>query len=250
MARLIGPDEACRVVYLTGGTNAGKAAAQGLTAAIYTDIGLTAAADILTEAGAAISNSTITVDAYSRLPLFQFPDGVDTLYTSVNGGPVTALYARTDDRLDTLQTRVTALEPGGAGEAATAAALTAHAVDTTSIHGIADTAALLTTSGGTVTGGLTVQGTLAVTTAATITVGADTNLYRVGADQLATDDALFVGGRLHTYGNLTVDGNVGFYGTGAQAKPAVTGSRGGNAALASLLTQLAALGLITDSTSA
>ena len=45
-------------------------------------------------------------------------------------------------------------------------------------------------------------------------------------------------------------GNVGFYGTSPQAKPTVTGSRGGNAALASLLTALATLGLITDSTSA
>ena len=34
------------------------------------------------------------------------------------------------------------------------------------------------------------------------------------------------------------------------AKPTVTGSRGANAALASLLTALANLGLITDSTSA
>lgn len=34
------------------------------------------------------------------------------------------------------------------------------------------------------------------------------------------------------------------------SKPTVTGSRGGNAALASLLTGLAALGLLTDSTTA
>jgi hypothetical protein len=37
---------------------------------------------------------------------------------------------------------------------------------------------------------------------------------------------------------------------GAYAKPSVTGSRGGNAALASLLTALAAAGLITDNTTA
>lgn len=43
---------------------------------------------------------------------------------------------------------------------------------------------------------------------------------------------------------------LGFFGSAAIAKPAVTGSRGGNAALASLLTQLANLGLITDSTTA
>jgi hypothetical protein len=43
---------------------------------------------------------------------------------------------------------------------------------------------------------------------------------------------------------------VGFFGATAVAKPTVTGSRGGNAALASLLTALASLGLITDSSSA
>lgn len=41
-----------------------------------------------------------------------------------------------------------------------------------------------------------------------------------------------------------------FFDKAPVAKPAVTGSRGANAALASLLTQLAALGLITDSTTA
>jgi hypothetical protein len=42
---------------------------------------------------------------------------------------------------------------------------------------------------------------------------------------------------------------VGFFGTSAQSKPTITGSRGGNAALASLLTALADLGLIVNSTS-
>jgi hypothetical protein len=52
-------------------------------------------------------------------------------------------------------------------------------------------------------------------------------------------------------GALNHDGSTaGFYGTAPITKPAVTGSRGGNAALASLLTALANLGLITDSTTA
>jgi hypothetical protein len=46
------------------------------------------------------------------------------------------------------------------------------------------------------------------------------------------------------------DAKVGFNGTTPIVKPTVTGSRGGNAALASLLTALAAYGLITDSTTA
>ncbi len=43
---------------------------------------------------------------------------------------------------------------------------------------------------------------------------------------------------------------LGFYGVAPVAKPTVTGSRGGNAALASVLTALANLGLITNSSSA
>ena len=42
---------------------------------------------------------------------------------------------------------------------------------------------------------------------------------------------------------------LGFYGTSPKVKPTVTGSRDGNAALASLLTALDNLGLITDNTS-
>lgn len=52
-------------------------------------------------------------------------------------------------------------------------------------------------------------------------------------------------------GNLNHDGSgVGFYGTAPVAKPTVSGSRGGNAALESLLTALASQGLITNSTAA
>jgi hypothetical protein len=43
---------------------------------------------------------------------------------------------------------------------------------------------------------------------------------------------------------------LGFFGSAAVAKPTVTGSRGGNAALASALTALASLGLMTDSSTA
>lgn len=106
MARLTGPDESVRLVYLASGSNSGKAAAQGLSVPLYADAALTTAADVRTVGGAVIAGSppTLTVDAYSRIPLFLFPDGVDTVYTSINGGPSVALYARTDDRLDTLAT--------------------------------------------------------------------------------------------------------------------------------------------------
>jgi hypothetical protein len=50
---------------------------------------------------------------------------------------------------------------------------------------------------------------------------------------------------------ISVNGTgIGFFAATPVAKPTVTGSRGGNAGLASVLTALATLGLITDSTTA
>ncbi|MFI2620410.1 hypothetical protein [Streptomyces sp. NPDC018584] len=73
----------------------------------------------------------------------------------------------------------------------------------------------------------------------------DTNLRRSGANEWTTDDALIVSLMLRHLGST-----LGFYGATAVAKPTVSGSRGGNAALTSLLTALAQLGLITDTTTA
>lgn len=69
---------------------------------------------------------------------------------------------------------------------------------------------------------------------------------------------LDVTGTLTAFGFFGAGGNVqlgsgastiGFYGATPGAKPAVTGSKGANAALTSLLSALATLGLITDSSS-
>lgn len=50
---------------------------------------------------------------------------------------------------------------------------------------------------------------------------------------------------------ISLDANgLGFFGATPIAKPNISGSRGGNAALASLLTNLAALGLVSDGTTA
>lgn len=58
-------------------------------------------------------------------------------------------------------------------------------------------------------------------------------------------------------GEIEIDGafdhdgtTVGFYGTTPGTRQTVSGSRGSNAALASLLTALATIGLVTDSSSA
>ncbi len=58
------------------------------------------------------------------------------------------------------------------------------------------------------------------------------------------------GGSTEVNSALKIVGNVGFYNTAATAKQTVTGAKGGNAALGSLLTALATIGLITDSSSA
>lgn len=117
MTRLIGPDEASRTVFLTAGSNKGKAAAQGMAVPLYADSTLSTPADVRSTTDAVIAGTppTVTVDAYSQIPLFKFPDGADTVYTSINGGPPVALYARTDDRLDTLAARLTAVEAGSGG---------------------------------------------------------------------------------------------------------------------------------------
>lgn len=74
---------------------------------------------------------------------------------------------------------------------------------------------------------------------------ADTNLYRSAATTLATDNSLTVGATFRHLGS-----SLGFYNATATTKPTITGSRGGNTALASLLTSLATLGLITDTSTA
>ncbi|MEE4598213.1 hypothetical protein V2J94_41330 [Streptomyces sp. DSM 41524] len=75
--------------------------------------------------------------------------------------------------------------------------------------------------------------------------GRDVNFRRSAANEWTTDDALIVSLTFRHLGTT-----LGFYGATAASKPAVTGSRGGNAALASLITALATLGLVTDSTTA
>lgn len=77
------------------------------------------------------------------------------------------------------------------------------------------------------------------------TAARDTNLYRDAANSLKTDDAFTVALAFRHLGTT-----LGFYNAAAVAKPTVTGAKGGNAALGSLITALAQLGLITDNTTA
>lgn len=75
-----------------------------------------------------------------------------------------------------------------------------------------------------------------------------------GALQFGDDDTADVSwyrsspGTLRTDGAVSIGSGVGFYGGNPIAKPDVSGSRGGNTSLGSLISALVALGLVSDST--
>lgn len=78
----------------------------GTPVLVFSDSAGTVPADVLREDGTAVTElDPLTVDAYSRVPLFQGPDDdSDTLWVRVSGGLPIAVYARADDRLDALET--------------------------------------------------------------------------------------------------------------------------------------------------
>lgn len=82
--------------------------------------------------------------------------------------------------------------------------------------------------------------------------GANGLLYNAQNAMLGTTtDGMTAGGSIAIAQDLAHRGSkAGFYNATPATKQAVSGSRGGNAALASLITALATVGLITDSTSA
>ncbi|HEY5200206.1 MAG TPA: hypothetical protein VIJ31_04785 [Acidothermaceae bacterium] len=106
MARLTFPDEGSRWVYRTAGSGIQTAAQAACT--VYLDSSATQLADIELPDSTPVVGSVLTVDAYSKIPLFLGPpSGADTLYVVVTGGPVTAIYARFDDRIDALPSSFT-----------------------------------------------------------------------------------------------------------------------------------------------
>lgn len=67
------------------------------------------------------------------------------------------------------------------------------------------------------------------------------------AMQISPSGAIFLYGNITVQGSLQVQGNLGVFNHATAAKPTVTGSKASNAALASLITALASLGAVTDS---
>jgi hypothetical protein len=92
-----------------------------------------------------------------------------------------------------------------------------------------------------------------INTAGSATIGTGLTVTSGGATITAAGVAISAGGLAVVGGSATdtlkVTGNQGFYNTAPISKQTVSGSKASNAALASLMTALAALGLVTDSTS-
>lgn len=185
MARLFGPDMGSRLVVLPSGYRGA-----GLIGTVYSNAGGTVLADILayqpsnpTVPGAAIVGSVITTDAYGLLPLFWFPDSVDIVWISVNGGPVTPINADYDTRLDAIGVRVTAIEPAGSAVALRAGAnlsdLASVATARTNLGVPPTTRTIIAGTGLTGGGDLSLDRTLTVaygTTIGTATQGNDVRL--------------------------------------------------------------------------
>jgi hypothetical protein len=140
----------------------------------------------------------------------------------------------------------------------------------------ATTLAALTAASATITGAATVGTTLGVT--GNLTVNTNKLLVTAATGNTETADSFAVANTKGLFGrdsanalrpliaitntNIVQIGaaagvniqlanaQTGFFGASPTSKPTVTGSRGANAALTSLLTGLAALGLVTNSTSA
>lgn len=91
-----------------------------------------------------------------------------------------------------------------------------------------------------------------------VKAGSTGNDVLVTVDAVDTNAGINIAGHGSSGGGLLDGGlnfkmkwnstGIGFYGAAPAAKPTVTGAKGGNAALASLLTALATLGILTDST--
>lgn len=128
---------------------------------------------------------------------------------------------------------------------------------TAPVFGMADDVAATTTAQPVTYKGQDATGTTAVTAGKTIVRGG--NATGGSGTRNGGDLELTAGSGATANGEVSLKGGggtkqirinttgIGFYTAAPAAKPTITGSRGANAALADLLTQLATLGLLTDS---
>lgn len=110
VARFLYSDPGSHLVYQLSGRD--MLGAVGRVGTLYEDSAGTILADIAeyvpatpNTPGPVIASSQLTVDSTSRLPWFWGPaSGLDTLYVTVNGGPLTLINAYYDPRIDALTT--------------------------------------------------------------------------------------------------------------------------------------------------
>lgn len=144
-------------------------------------------------------------ETYMPLSLRGAPGGVASL-DGTGAVPLSQIPTLPISAVEDLDTQLSGKQP--AGEYLVAEDITNLVSSETLTETAGDLVSKVTATPQAVASDLTVNGTLKVGTSGTLLIGADTNLYRVGADKLATDDALDVGGALRTYAGLQVDGAV------------------------------------------
>lgn len=235
MARKMGPQQAEKTSYYTSGPKAGKELIPaGTPVPLYADDQTSLPADVRATDGSVIPGTppTVLVSSLFEIPDFLFPDVPDpVVYTRILGGPVIALHPSVDALVDDLRARLVALEPGGGGEAATAADLEAldleavHKAGAETISGVktfssepvfpaakVPTSRTITAGTGLTGGGdLSANRTLAVaygTTAGTAAQGNDSRITGAAADNTV----------VHTTGAETIAGTKTF-----AAAPSVPG---------------------------
>lgn len=97
MARLIGPAQAERIRYYTGGAKKGQVVPNGTPVPLYADPQCSEPADVLSLTDDLLAAPgeipQVLISDTLEMPLFQFPDTDDpVIYTRVLGGPITALH--------------------------------------------------------------------------------------------------------------------------------------------------------------
>jgi hypothetical protein len=93
VTRLLGPADSERLA-VRFSTSGDMESATGLTATVYSDDDGTTLANILTEDGDPVTGARVTIGDFSLFPVIQYPDGADTVYVTIAGGPLTAVRAR------------------------------------------------------------------------------------------------------------------------------------------------------------
>lgn len=82
-----------------------------------------------------------------------------------------------------------------------------------------------------------------------LSIDTPTSSYQLANRKTVTGSSFLPSSGGEITGNLQVDGNIGFYASAPVSKQTVTGSKGANAALGSLMSALVAIGLLVDTTS-